>query len=95
MNIMDLVAAIAPQCRTEIIGIRPGEKLHEVMITGDDARYTLEYKDYYVIKPDFRYFVRRFKEGKGKPVPEDFEYNSLNNPWRLKPEELRKLIKKL
>jgi len=94
MNIMDLVAAIAPQCRTEIIGIRPGEKLHEVMITGDDARNTLEYKDHYVIKPDFRYFVRRFKEGKGKPVPEDFEYNSLNNPWRLKPEELRKLIKK-
>jgi UDP-N-acetylglucosamine 4,6-dehydratase len=95
MNIMDLVAAIAPKCQTEIIGIRPGEKLHEVMITEDDARNTLEYKDYYVIKPDFRYFERRFNDGEGKPVPEDFEYNSLNNPWRLKPEELRKLIKKM
>jgi len=95
MNLMDLAAAIAPKCRTEIVGIRPGEKLHEVMITADDARYTLEYKDYYVIKPDFRYFERRFQEGKGRPVPEDFEYNSLNNPWRLKPEELRKLIKKM
>jgi len=95
MNIVDLAAAIAPKCQTEIIGIRPGEKLHEVMITADDARNTLEYKDYYVIKPDFRYFERRFKNGEGKPVPEDFEYNSLTNPWRLKPEELRKLLKQM
>ncbi|MBM4294154.1 MAG: UDP-N-acetylglucosamine 4,6-dehydratase (inverting) [Deltaproteobacteria bacterium] len=95
MNIMDLAEAIAPHCRTEIIGIRPGEKLHEVMITKDDARNTLEYKEYFIIKPVFRYFERRFQDGDGKPAPEDFEYNSFTNPWRLKPEELRELVKQL
>jgi UDP-N-acetylglucosamine 4,6-dehydratase len=95
MNIMDLAAAIGPGCRTEIIGIRPGEKLHEVMITKDDARNTMEYKDHFVIKPEFRFFDRRFQNGDGKPAPEDFEYDSFTNPWRLKPEELKDLIKKL
>lgn len=92
MNIMDLAAAIGPECQTKIIGIRPGEKLHELMITKDDARNTIEFKDYYVIKPDFRYFARRFQEETGTPTPPDFEYDSLNNPWRLQPEELRELI---
>jgi UDP-N-acetylglucosamine 4,6-dehydratase len=95
MNIMDLAAAIAPECETKIIGIRPAEKLHEVMITRDDARNTVEFEDYYVIKPEFHYFERRFQDNSGQPVPEDFEYNSLTNPWRLKPEELRELIKNL
>jgi len=49
MNIMDLAKVIAPKCKTEIIGIRPGEKLHELMITRDDARRTLEFKDHYMI----------------------------------------------
>jgi UDP-N-acetylglucosamine 4,6-dehydratase len=95
MNIMDLATAIGPHCRTETIGIRPGEKLHEVMISKDDARNTLEYEDYFVIKPEFRFFQRRFDNGAGKPVPEEFEYDSFTNPWRLKPEELRQLIKQL
>lgn len=58
MNIMDLAKAIAPECKTEIIGIRPGEKLHEAMIMEDDARHTLEYDTYYVIQPEFPFWSR-------------------------------------
>ncbi|NLL52523.1 MAG: UDP-N-acetylglucosamine 4,6-dehydratase (inverting), partial [Peptococcaceae bacterium] len=52
MNIMDLAKAIAPECETEIIGIRPGEKIHEYMISEEDARNTIEYSDYFVIQPE-------------------------------------------
>lgn len=95
MNIMDLATAIGPHCRTETIGIRPGEKLHEVMITKDDARNTLQYKEFFIIKPEFRYFERRFQNGDGQPVSEDFEYDSFTNPWRFKQEELRQLVKQV
>ena len=92
MNIMDLVKAIAPECKTEIIGIRPGEKLHEVMIPKDDAYRTIEYDDKYIIKPDFKFFARRFNSNDGKPVPEGFEYNSETNPWKLSIEEARRIL---
>lgn len=95
MNIMDLVKAICPDCKTEIIGIRPGEKLHEIMIPRDDARNTVEFKDYYVIKNAFRFFEYRFNQKQCKPVPEDFEYNSGTNDWWLSIYELRKMIEKL
>jgi len=95
MNIMDLAKAIAPECKTEIIGIRPGEKLHEVMVPRDDARKTLEFKDHYLIQPTFRFFERRFRNKKVKPVPEDFEYSSGTNTWWLTVEELRAMIEKL
>jgi UDP-N-acetylglucosamine 4,6-dehydratase/5-epimerase len=95
MNIMDLAKAIGPECATEIIGIRPGEKLHELMISKDDAPSTEEFKDYYVIKPEFRYFARRYNSHGGQPVAEDFEYNSRTNPWQLSIEELRQMIQYL
>ena len=94
MNIMDLAEAIAPECDTEIIGIRPGEKLHEVMVPKDDARNTVEFKDHFVIKPMFRYFQRRFKN-EAKPVPEDFEYNSGTNDRWLTVDDLREMIKNI
>ncbi len=93
MNIMDLAKAICPGCKTEIIGIRPGEKLHEVMIPRDDARNTLEFDNYYLVQPDYRFFEHRFKNSDGKPVPEDFEYNSKTNPWWLTIEEMREMVK--
>jgi len=92
MNIMDLAKALAPECKTEIVGIRPGEKLHEVMITRDDARKTLEYKDRYVVQPDFQFWGSRFKSKEGNAPPEDFEYNSGTNPWFLTIDEMRKII---
>ena len=95
MNIMDLAKAVCPECKTEIIGIRPGEKLHEVLIPKDESYRTKEYADYYLVKPDFDFFQRRYDLDDGKPVSEDFEYNSSTNPWRLSIDEMREMIEKL
>jgi UDP-N-acetylglucosamine 4,6-dehydratase len=95
MNIMDLAHAIAPECQTKLIGIRPGEKLHEVMIPIDDARRTVEFENYYLIQPDFGFWQRRYDNKGEKPVLEDFEYNSNTNPWRLSVDEMREMIASL
>jgi UDP-N-acetylglucosamine 4,6-dehydratase len=95
MNIMDLAKVIAPDCKTEIVGIRPGEKLHEVMIPKDEARRTLEFDNYYVNQPDFPFWGKRFRNNGGKPVPDDFEYNSATNPWKLTSDEMREIIENL
>ena len=92
MNIMDLVKSIAPECKIKIIGIRPGEKLHEVMIPKDDARRTIEFGNYYIVQPDFKFWIRRFNNNSGKIMPDDFEYNSGTNTWRLSLEEMREMI---
>ena len=90
MRVIDLAEAIAPECKIEIIGIRPGEKLHETMITTDDARHTLEFDDYYVIAPEFPWWTS--KKMTGKRLPEGFEYNSsINQEW-LTVEDLQKII---
>ena len=95
MNIMDLAKAIAPECETKIVGIRPGEKLHELMITRDDSRQTLEFDNFYVIQPNFKFWDRRCSWDGERSVPEQFEYSSESNPWRLSIEEMRALIEKL
>jgi len=95
MNIMDLATAIAPECEIEIIGIRPGEKIHELMIPRDEARKTLEFDNFYVIQPEFMFWSKRCSWEGGRPVDEDFEYSSATNPWRLTVDEMRELIKKL
>ena len=95
MAMMDLAKAIAPECKTKIIGIRPGEKLHEIMVPKDDAHKTLEYDDKYIIQPDFRFFGRRFDSNDGKPVPDDFEYNSETNPWKMTIDEMKEIIRNL
>lgn len=94
MNIMDLAKAIDPNCKTKITGIRPGEKIHEVMIPIDDARRTVEFDSYYIIQPDFLFWRRRNCHG-GKPVDENFEYNSGTNPWLLSIDEMRGMIETL
>lgn len=94
MNIMNLAKAIAPDCEIEIIGIRPGEKLHEYMISADDARNTLEYDDYYVIQPQFPWWdEKRYQEERGgRKVPEGFSYSSDQNDLWLTVEELKQMI---
>jgi len=92
INIMDLARAVCPECRTEIVGIRPGEKLHEVMISKDDARNTVEYDDYFVIKPNFAFFGRRYDKSGGKPFPDGHEYSSDKNDRWLTAEELKRMI---
>ncbi|OGP64298.1 MAG: UDP-N-acetylglucosamine 4,6-dehydratase (inverting), partial [Deltaproteobacteria bacterium RBG_16_42_7] len=93
MNIMELAKAIASECKHEVVGIRPGEKLHEVMITEDDARHTLELEDYYIVEPEFKWWSnKRHVVNGGVPAPENFRYASNTNDKWLTVEELRKLI---
>ncbi|MBN2057351.1 MAG: UDP-N-acetylglucosamine 4,6-dehydratase (inverting) [Candidatus Saganbacteria bacterium] len=91
MNIMDLAKAIAPDCKTEMVGIRPGEKLHEVMISEDDSRNTKELDDCYVIQPAFPWW-RQDNHAEGKDVAEDFRYSSDSNEDWLTIEQLQKII---
>lgn len=90
MKVMDLARAIGPECEIEIMGIRPGEKLHEAMIMEDDARHTVEFDDYYIIQPEFPWWSKKYAEG-GKALPDGFAYTSDNNNDWLTVEELRKL----
>jgi len=90
MKITDLAEAIAPGCRHEYIGIRPGEKLHEVMVAEDDARNTVEMDSFYLIKPQFPWWGKK-NWSEGKTLPKDFIYSSdTNNCW-LTIDELRKI----
>ncbi|MFJ7838526.1 UDP-N-acetylglucosamine 4,6-dehydratase (inverting) [Lysinibacillus sphaericus] len=89
MKVIDLAKAIAPECEIEIIGIRPGEKLHEAMIMEDDARHTCEFDTYYVIQPEFSWWSTQYK---GKQLPDGFEYTSDKNTDWLNVEELRGMI---
>ncbi len=95
MNVVDLARSMLPDCGIENVGIRPGEKLHEVMVPLEDARNTIEFDDYYVIEPNFQFWNRKgFTEEKGgKAVADDFEYNSGTNPWILTSDELREMLK--
>jgi UDP-N-acetylglucosamine 4,6-dehydratase len=91
MSLSNLADAIAPDCRKTIVGIRPGEKVHEVLLTEDEARIAREFDDFYVIEPGFgNHTPKRWTEG--APVPEDFQYSSQTNRWRLTPEDLLRLV---
>lgn len=91
MRITDLAEAIAPGCRHEYIGIRPGEKLHEVMVPEDDARNTIELDHFYIIQPQFPWWGESRNWSEGKPVPHDFRYASDTNDRWLTIEELREM----
>lgn len=95
MNIMDLARAICPECETPVVGIRPGEKLHEVMVPLDEARNAVEFDDYYVIRPPFPFFGNRFCSDGCKPLPDNFQYSSDSNEWWLNVEELQEMITQL
>ena len=93
MKVTELARAIAPNAKHEIIGIRPGEKLHEQMIGEEDALYTYEYKDYYKILPvinNWSTSTNRIK--KGKKVAEGFSYTSNNNSEWMSVEAIQKWI---
>jgi UDP-N-acetylglucosamine 4,6-dehydratase len=92
MKIVDLARAIAPECRLDIVGIRPGEKLHETMVPEDDARNTLEYDDYFVIRAQAANGNGHMNGNGGKPCPPGFRYSSDNNPRWLTVEELQTMV---
>lgn len=93
MRVVDLARAIAPECAQEIIGIRPGEKLHEVLLTEDEARRAIEFEDFYVVQPGpiLPGWTNDRLAG-GKPVPDGFCYSSDTNSWWLTVDELRELV---
>ena len=94
VRIMDVAKAYAPNLELEEIGIRPGEKLHEVMCPSDDSHLTLEFEDYFLIEPTINFIdiPRNYKTNhlgeKGEYVDYGFEYNSRSNPVFLSPEEI-------
>jgi UDP-N-acetylglucosamine 4,6-dehydratase len=91
MQIMDLVEAVAPGCDTVDIGIRPGEKLHELMIPADDARRTLEFSRHYVICPDLDYW-NPANYPDGCPVADRFQYSSDTNREWLTVDRMREML---
>jgi UDP-N-acetylglucosamine 4,6-dehydratase len=94
MRITDLAGAIAPKLPHKIVGIRPGEKLHEVLVTEDDARMTLELDDRYVIRPPQERWQPDALTALGaRPVAEGFRYSSDGNPEWLKVDSLIDLMK--
>lgn len=99
MRIIDLAKGMAPELGTKIVGIRPGEKLHEIMCPADDSHLTLEFDDHFVITPTIKfthreddYSVNKLGE-KGKLVPQGFEYNSGTNHDFLDAAQLAKINK--
>ena len=91
ISMEEFAKIIAPDCKIEDIGIRPGEKMHEVMIPSDDARHTLEYDDHYRIMPEFMNWLTSKKNATGKKLPEGFCYSSDNNPEKMDADYLRKI----
>ena len=95
VGIMDVAEAYAPGIMTRIVGIRPGEKLHEVMCPADDSHLTIEFEDHYVICPSIKFYDKDIDfrtDGlgeAGQPVEQGYEYNSGNNPHFLSVEEIR------
>lgn len=96
VRIVDLASAMAPSLAQHVIGIRPGEKLHEIMCPADDSHLTIEFDDHYVLSPSIRFFDRdlNYKSNslgeKGVPVKRGFEFNSGTNDWFLSVDEILK-----
>ena len=94
MKVADIARCIAPDLPHKTVGIRPGEKLHEIMITSDDARSTIELEDRYVIEPAFAYWSREpYTEDGASPVAEDFIYTSDSNSLWLDDQGFADLLK--
>ncbi len=94
MNIVDLARSIGPDCELEFVGIRSGEKVHEVMISEHDARNTLEMNNYYVIAPQFPWWGRNgeWARREGEEVESHFRYSSDTNEQWLTPAEIRQIV---
>ncbi|HEY2990935.1 MAG TPA: UDP-N-acetylglucosamine 4,6-dehydratase (inverting) [Candidatus Binatia bacterium] len=93
MKLLDLARAIAPDCRHDIVGIRPGEKLHEVLLTEDESRRVLEFDDFFVVQPGWLHSGSSNGHGRGgRPVAENFRYSSESNDQWLTVGDLRATV---
>jgi UDP-N-acetylglucosamine 4,6-dehydratase (inverting) len=94
MKITDLADVIAPRAKKEVIGIRPGEKVNEILLTEEEARHAREFDDYFVIEPEYPFWGKDDVKG-GKLLPEGFRYTSDNNNWWLSKDELKRVVEEL
>ncbi len=94
-KITDLAQAMMPGCEMPEVGIREGEKLHEIMVTVEDAPFTYEYEKHFVVYPQMTFSEKRRATPTGKKVPEGFSYSSGNNNWWLTVDEIQKLLKEM
>ena len=93
MKVIDLASALAPHLKTEIIGIRAGEKLHEMLVTEDEARGTIEISDRYIIEPPLGFWARSTCDALGgTKVAEGFKFTSDGNDDWLTPDALTKIL---
>ena len=99
IRIIDLASAMAPELDTNLIGLRPGEKIHEIMCPSDDSHLTIEFEDHFVIAPSIDFvdrtntFTKNLLGEEGTLVSRGFEYNSGNNPVFLSVDEIREMNK--
>ena len=94
MKIIDLAEVIAPECKREVIGIRPGEKINEVLLTEEEAWHAKEFENYFIIEPEHSFWNKdNFKEGES--LSSDFTYSSGNNDHWLTIDELNKILEEL
>ena len=95
VRVADLARIVGPECRQDVIGIRPGEKLHETMVPEDDARLTIEYADHFVIQPTHSFWNQKdYMAGKpGKPCPDGFHYSSDINGQFLDDSQIAELVR--
>jgi UDP-N-acetylglucosamine 4,6-dehydratase len=91
-KVIDLAKAIAPEAEIEIIGIRPGEKLHEVLISEDEARAAVELETMFVVQPAEAFWFGYQWRARGKPLPDGFRYASNTNTEWLSVEEIKKIV---
>ncbi len=94
MKIINLAEVIAPKTKIKITGIRPGEKIHEVLLTVEEARHTKEFDNYFVIEPEFHFWDRNNFISK-KDLPDGYRYSSDGNEWWLTIDELNRMIEGL
>lgn len=92
MRVTDLAAAIAPDCQTKVIGIRPGEKLHELMLTADESRHSVDSGAHFIIYPEHPWWSESGAWESMTPVDPDFIYSSGTNDWWLNAEELQSML---
>lgn len=93
-KVTDLAEAMLPGCKIKEIGIRPGEKLHEIMVTTEDSATTYEYDKHFIIYPQMTWNNRQQPDLSGRKVEEGFSYSSNNNKEWLSVEDIRELLKK-
>ena len=94
MKVIDLADVIAPNCEKKVIGIRPGEKINEILLTEQEARHSLEFVDYFIIEPEQAFWNKNNFEN-GKKIPAGFRYTSNNNDDWLEKDKLKKMLEEL